>query len=256
MVSSTLKSYKENYKHRLTAYLSKWEDNTESSFLEIELTSYTRYYNSLKKIIHFTKTSPKNNLGHYPIISEPGWDLKIINEQVYNEIIHLKKADPEYDEDEFRRLLYPGKNSPSIEININNLNNRITSAKRILDFIKHKQESMIPGKVQKEETYKEEVWFKVGVLLASGQMGNYYTIDSKGIMHLKDSYTAPRIAEELGDKKWQKVVLATLNNYGPENTNANKNIFNSRDRMKKIIEHCKENGITVIPHFKYRLPPE
>ena len=64
------------------------------------------------------------------------------------------------------------------------------------------------------------------------------------------------IAKELGDKKYEKVVLATLQNYGPDNTNANKNIFNSCDKMMKIIEHCEDNNITVISHFKDRLPDE
>ncbi|MFH4969326.1 hypothetical protein V8G61_14065 [Gaetbulibacter sp. M240] len=109
---------------------------------------------------------------------------------------------------------------------------------------------------QPTKTFKDELWFKVGVKLASGQMAKYYTVDSKGIMHLKYSYTAPRVAEELGDKKWEKDVLATLKNYGPESSNANKNIFNSRDKMIKIIDYCKEKGIPVISHFTDRLPPE
>lgn len=256
MLSSTLEDYEEKYKGRYSNHEKDYFENDKTSFLELELSNYTKYYNSLKKVFHFTKTSPRNNLGHYPITSMVGLELEIINKPVFNEIISEIKADPEYDEDKFRRLLYPGKNAPSIEINIKVLNNRITSAKRILDFIKHKQESMVPGKAQKEDAYKDDYWFKVGFKLASGQMAKYYTIDSNGIMHLKNSYTAPIVAEELGDKNWQKDVLATLKNYGPENTNAHKNIFNSRDKMTKIIEHCKENGIPVIPHFKDRLPPE
>lgn len=134
----------------------------------------------------------------------------------------------------------------------------------LLNYVNTLIKEITPKEQSSDEAYKKEVWFKVGVLLASGKMHKYYTIDSKGIMRLKDSYTAPRVAEEIEDKKgdvekvkkYDKVVLATLKNYGPENTNANKNIFNSRDKMAKIIEHCKENGIPVIPHFKDRLPPE
>lgn len=111
-------------------------------------------------------------------------------------------------------------------------------------------------KKDNNKTYKNQVWFKVGVKLASGKMSKYYTIDSKGIMCLKSSYTAPLVAIELGDKKYEKDVLGTLQNYGPENKNANKNIFNSRDKMMKIIEHCNENNIPVIPYFKDRLPAE
>ena len=121
---------------------------------------------------------------------------------------------------------------------------------RILDFINDLL------KTDNDKPYKKQVWFKVGILLASGKMSEYYTDNSDGIMCLKNSYTAPIIAKELGDKKYEKVVLATLQNYGPDNTNANKNIFNSRDKMMKIIEHCEDNNITVISHFKDRLPKE
>ena len=133
----TRKEYEKNYADRLSAHKNDYEDKSEKSFLEIELNSYNKYYNSLKKISHFIKTSPKNNLGHYPITSEVGWELEIINEQVYNEIITKKKAIPE--EDEFKRLLYSGDSAASIEINIDNLNNRILSAKSILEFINDKK---------------------------------------------------------------------------------------------------------------------
>lgn len=256
MISSTLKHYKYNYKNRLQKYLKDYEDNTESLFLKNDLNDYTNYYNSLKKVFHFTKTSPSNNLGHYPITSEVGWELEIINKPVFNEIISEKKADPEYDEDEYRRLLYPGKNAPSIEINIKVLNNLITSATRILVFIKEKQESIVPEGAQKEEAYKEEVWFKIGILLASGKMNKYYTINSKGKSNINSSYSAPIIAEELGDKKYHKDILATLNDYPEDNSNANKNIYNSRDKMLKIKSHLEEQGIALIPYFTERIPAE
>lgn len=134
----TRKKYEKNYDDRLSFYKNQYVDNTPKSFLEIELNSYNKYYNSLKKISHFTKTSPKNNLGLFPITSEVGWELKIINEQVYKEIITTKKDKQE--EDDFEQLLYPGERSPSIEINTDNLNNRILSAKRILDCIYEKIE--------------------------------------------------------------------------------------------------------------------
>lgn len=134
----TRKEYEENYDDRLSSYKNEYVDNTPKSFLEIELNSYNEYYNSLKKISHFIKTSPKNNLGLFPITSEIGWELKIINEQVYKEIITIKKHKQE--EDDFEHLLYPGERASSIEINTDNLNNRILSAKRILDCINEKIE--------------------------------------------------------------------------------------------------------------------
>ncbi|WP_298266054.1 hypothetical protein [uncultured Lutibacter sp.] len=108
----------------------------------------------------------------------------------------------------------------------------------------------------KEKSYKNEVWFEVGVLLASGKLGKYYIINTKGEISLKNTYTAPRVAEELGDNKYNKIILATLNDYSSNNSNGNKNIFNNRDKMLKIISHCKEQNIPVIPYFTKRLPLE
>ncbi|MCF7559426.1 hypothetical protein L3X39_02165 [Sabulilitoribacter multivorans] len=215
-LSNTLKNYKNTYISRLAKYLDDYEDNTESLFLQKELDSS----NETLEILNTYKTNSKS------------FGFQTLKEHLDISIL---------------------KNSG---FDLDKVDNHIASINSILDFIKHKQESIIPGKAQKEDTYKDEVWFKVGVLLASGKMVKYYTISSDGIMLLKNSYTAPIVAEELGDKKYEKVVLATLRNYSLKNTNASKNIFNSRDKMTKIIEHCKEKGISVISNFTDRLPSE
>lgn len=250
----TRKEYEKNYNDSLSSYKNDYEDKSEKSFLEVELNSYTKYYNSLKKISHFIKTTPKNNLGHYPITSEFGWELEIINEQVYNEIITKKKAIPE--EDEFKRLLYPGDNAPSIEINIDNLNNRILSAKSILEFIIKKQHSEVPGEKKNDNAYKNNVWFKFGVLFASGEMEKYYSFNDKKETLLKHEYSAPSVAIKLGDIRYIKYISATINNYNVKSSNSDKNIFNSRDHMLKIISHCNEKEIPVTTYFTERLPSE
>jgi hypothetical protein len=101
--------------------------------------------------------------------------------------------------------------------------------------------------------YKNEIWFKVGLLFAEGKMDRYYYDKKPGF---KDKYTAPKVAEELGNSDFNKIILATISNYDKNNSNANKNIFNSRDKMQKIIVHCKEKNIPVIPYFISRLPAE
>lgn len=146
----TRKEYENNYDDRLSSYKSDYEDKSEKSFLEVELNIYAKYYNSLKKISHFIKTSPKNNLGQYPITSEVGWELEIINKQVYNEIITIKKSRQE--EDEFERLLNPVGRAPSIEINIDNLNNRILSAKSILEFINDRKMNIKKPDIRESKT--------------------------------------------------------------------------------------------------------
>lgn len=104
--------------------------------------------------------------------------------------------------------------------------------------------------------YKELAWFKVGLLFASGKMEKFYSVNDKGLTVLKNNYTFPKVASELGDKSLKKDINITINNYGLNNSNGGKNIFNSREKMNKIISHCKENNIAVIPYFLTRLPSE
>lgn len=101
------------------------------------------------------------------------------------------------------------------------------------------------------EAYKNTIWFKVGVLLASGKMDKYYKITKDGGLYFNPAFTSPRVAEDLGDIKYDKYILATIKNY-----QGDKNIFNYRDKMMKIITHCEEQNISVIPYFTKRLPPE
>lgn len=107
-----------------------------------------------------------------------------------------------------------------------------------------------------DERYKDELLFKVGLLFASGKMEKYYSINNKNKTIFKDKYTAPKIANEIGFSNYNKYILATINNYSKEKSNGNKNIFNSLDKMTKIIEHCKENDIEVTPYFLERLTTE
>ena len=110
----------------------------------------------------------------------------------------------------------------------------------------------------KNETAKDEdkVWFKVGLLFANGTMEKYYNINEKGELSFKVNYTSPKIAMELGNDGYKKYILATIQNYDIKNTNGNKNIFNSRDNMYKIIAYCKQHKIDVVPYFIERMPTE
>ncbi|MDT8413720.1 MAG: hypothetical protein RQ875_14750, partial [Vicingaceae bacterium] len=103
------------------------------------------------------------------------------------------------------------------------------------------------------DKYKDNLWFKFGLLLATGRM-NEYLSPNKTV--LKSNYSAPKIAKELGNESFEKYILATINNYSLNNSNANKNIFNSRDKMLKIINHCEINNLAIDPYFKECLPTE
>ena len=106
-----------------------------------------------------------------------------------------------------------------------------------------------------EPEYKSQILFNVGLLMASGKLDKYYTITKSG-RSIKKGYSAPKIAKELQKDNYHKHILATLNDYKKENSNGNKNIFNSKDMMQKVIDHCNENNIKVIGYFSSHLPSE
>lgn len=101
--------------------------------------------------------------------------------------------------------------------------------------------------------YKSEIWFKLGILFANGTMNKYYNDNKTGI---KEQYSAPKIAKELGDESYNKFILATMNDYPVKNSNGSKNIFNSLDKMQKIIKHCHKLQIEVTEDFTKHLPIE
>lgn len=101
--------------------------------------------------------------------------------------------------------------------------------------------------------YKNQIWFKVGVLFAKGEMNKYF---NKGRTGFDDNYSAPKVAKEIGNTSYDKFILATINNYDSNNPNGSKNIFNSKDKMVKIIAHCKELSLPIDEYFLLRLPKE
>ena len=107
-----------------------------------------------------------------------------------------------------------------------------------------------------DKKYKDEIWFKVGLLFASGEMEKFYYLDNRHQTVFKNEYSAPKVAKELKNRNFNKYILGTINNYSKEKSNANKNIFNSRTNMLKIISFCKSENITIIPYFIERLPKE
>ncbi|WP_369013155.1 hypothetical protein [Flavobacterium anhuiense] len=104
--------------------------------------------------------------------------------------------------------------------------------------------------------YKNEIWFLLGCMFAFGKMEKYYYVNDKGNTVFKEGFNPPKVAKDLGNKRYDKFILATINNYPISNTNGNKNIFNSREKMQKIISYCESLNVEVIPYFKKRLPEE
>ena len=122
-------------------------------------------------------------------------------------------------------------------------------AQRFLSPFFQQQKTLNP-----EEGYKNQNLFKIGLLFATGEMNNYFSVTSHGKTVMKEGYSAPKIAEKIGNNGYNKWILATINNYAIDNVNGNKNIFNSVDMMTKIIDHCNINNIKIDPYFISRLP--
>lgn len=100
--------------------------------------------------------------------------------------------------------------------------------------------------------YTENLWFKVGLLFAENKLEEYIEIKSNGELKLKDGFTVPKIAEKLGDKRFQKYILGSISNYSIDNKNADKNIFNDLVKMEKIIKYCNDYKIEICDFFMYK----
>lgn len=145
MLSSTRKDYEEKYDSRLSDHKKVYFENDATSFLELELSNYTKYYNSLIKISEYFKNKKAEDIKLSPTITEVISDLKNINEPVFDEIIEIEKTKVITDKvtldsgfvDEMIRGFIPGR----VKIHYEKLDNLITSAKKILEFINNKLSS-------------------------------------------------------------------------------------------------------------------
>ena len=98
-----------------------------------------------------------------------------------------------------------------------------------------------PSKLESNNHYMDQIWFKVGLKFATGE------IDT-----LKLQYnSAKKIAEYLGNKNYDKYILATMHNY--QETNRDKNIYAHPDKLLKIYNCCKTNNIEMTTNFIERI---
>jgi len=259
MLRVTLKDYKENYKADLNVFLAAYEENSERYFFQKQFESYLEYYKVLIDISKRIKKQVNQGVREIVIDSVKSEELKRVNSSAYNNII-VKKAFKVQDSGSPEYLL-EGTIPSKVIIKLDELENHISSANAIMEFItsqlNNHNDSLENGKPkQDKKTDKDYVWFKVGLLFADGTMEKYYNMTDAGVLKFKDNYTTPKVAKDLGHEDYVKYILATINNYKLTNSNGKKNIFNSREKMEKIIAHCKENKITINPYFISRLPSE
>jgi hypothetical protein len=112
--------------------------------------------------------------------------------------------------------------------------------KTIMDWVEIKRK-FFTGDVK---DYQTEIWFRVGVLFANGEMDK-----------LKKQFNSngTQIAKHLGNKSYKGYINDTIGN---TNKKSNKNILNYPGKLLKIYNHCIENNIPMIDSFKARIQPE
>lgn len=102
-------------------------------------------------------------------------------------------------------------------------------------------ELITPQQNEQKKDIKDNKWFIVGLLFATGKLEKYYLENKNG---MKPEYSAPSIAKELGDPNYHKYILATMNNY-----NTDKNIYCKNTKIKQIFKHCTDNKIEMVQFF-------
>jgi hypothetical protein len=217
----------ELYKIRLKTYLDKCEDFEELDFINDEIKYFDGCYNAVDE-----------NYYNSQLI----WWYELEGDICEDKYFDYK---PEYD-------LLTGQYIS------NNRNNKVRLEKTFSLILKHLGEKRTifsshleqqPEAVKSDEKYKTQNLFKVGLLFAIGEMEKYYSINSLKVIEFKINYSAPKVAMDLKNLSFEKFILASINNYSKENSNGNKNIFNSRDMMLKIIKECESLKKTVNPYF-------
>lgn len=94
--------------------------------------------------------------------------------------------------------------------------------------------------IKNSGSYESSLWFQVGVKFANGEI--YSLIEKYG-------NNASKISKEIDLKRGEKYILASINNYSNDNSNKEKNIFNSPQKISKIINYCKEQNISMSSKF-------
>ncbi len=79
----------------------------------------------------------------------------------------------------------------------------------------------------------------------------------KGKLKRVDTYSYKTVIKTTMRLIYVAIVISLVSpDSNGVNDNSNKNIYNSRDKMNKIITHCKDNSIEIEPDFIKRLPSD
>jgi hypothetical protein len=124
--------------------------------------------------------------------------------------------------------------------------------KKDIEYLTILKESITAESIQtlnkRKKDYKKYLWFKLGVIIAKGGLNKYLLENKKGF---KDNITPLLISKELGNIGFEKYILASVKEYKTD-----KDIYNSKNKMLKIVNHCKEKKINIDDDFISRIPLE
>ncbi len=94
----------------------------------------------------------------------------------------------------------------------------------------------------KKEIDESRIWFKVGLLLAKGEIQKFI-LDNPNI-------SFPKIAKHFKNESYEVYIKSTLQNYTTSNTD--KNIYLHIHKMDSIIKYCNSNKIEICNDFKLK----
>ena len=89
----------------------------------------------------------------------------------------------------------------------------------------------------KSEYYKDTIWFKTGIPLATGEAFDLYK------KYKKDKGYCKKICLELGFKETDRPYFSETINDNPRATDKNKNTFADKGKLQKLHKHLTENGL-------------
>jgi hypothetical protein len=120
-----------------------------------------------------------------------------------------------------------------------NVTDKIINYLKGIEYFQGKNEKVILNR--RNDSHKNNNWFKVGLLFASGEIYKHYDENNK---------SATATARALGNNSYRVYITQTFGHneklYGKKD---DKNIFLNLNKMTQIINHCEENGITIDETF-------
>lgn len=231
----TFSDYVSRYDIELSSFLSEFEDNTEALFVDYEINNFTYHKDELSEFIKNIDLSSESREEYLQFLKNR---VQYFNDKNDNEI-----------------ELFESDKHKEYSFYYNFLKNRRASVFKILEFLESKKEPITFDKKENENISKSASndnkkditsmpWFIVGLLFAENKLEEYIEIKSNRELAFKNGFSAPKIAEKLGNVGFQKYILGAISNY-----DSDKNIFNSLVKMEKIIKYCNDYKIEICDFF-------